>query len=38
MTLPIMIALLALVLWTMLPTPKGDTTAVRNQHRDDENR
>ena len=35
MTLPIMIALLALVLWTMIPTPTSNTTAVRSQRSDD---
>ena len=34
-TVLIALALLALVLWSMIPTPKSDTTAVRNQHNDD---
>lgn len=35
MTLTIMIVLLTLVLWTLLPAPKNDTTPVRNHSTDD---
>lgn len=38
MTFTIMIALLTLVLWTMLPTPKSDTSPVRNPRNDDKTR
>lgn len=35
MTLTILIVLLALVLWTLIPTPKSNPTAVRDPHQDD---
>ena len=37
-TILITIALSALVLWTMLPVPKHDTTPVRNTPNDDKTR
>ncbi|HRX03272.1 MAG TPA: hypothetical protein P5148_09010 [Anaerolineae bacterium] len=37
-TILITIALSALVLWTMLPVPKHDTTPVRNKPNDDKTR
>lgn len=37
-TVLITLALLALVLWTMIPTTKSDTTTLRNQHNDDNQR